>query len=414
MSRILLSAYCCIPNGGSEYDIGWNWAKCAAESGHEVVVLTRAFDRNRIEAALEGENSVQFIFHDLSPFVQRLYHLPFGNYLYYLFWQYSAARRAAELHKIRKFDRVQHITWGSLRVPSFMGRLKIPFIFGPVGGGEDTPPQLRRGLGWQGRAKDAARRISNGLLSLDPLMRATYESANEILVTTSETLEKIPEHYRHKARVQPAVGIDVGAMTAKWSSHPQRRLGTDKRKLRALYAGRLLPWKGLHLALRAISMARSDGRPVELTVIGKGPDEARLKNLAERLDLGDSVKWVPRVTRTELLRILTDFDLLLFPSLHDSGGMVVLEALGCGLPVICLDRGGPSLFVDQSCGRVVSTRSRDEGSVVEQIAMFLLELANDRNLLAQLSASARQRAGFFTWENHVRTVYAESSLALAD
>jgi hypothetical protein len=91
MSRILLSAYCCIPNGGSEYDIGWNWAKCAAESGYEVVVLTRAFDRNRIEAALDGENSVQFVFHDLSPFVQRLYHLPFGNYLYYLFWQYSGA-----------------------------------------------------------------------------------------------------------------------------------------------------------------------------------------------------------------------------------------------------------------------------------------------------------------------------------
>jgi glycosyltransferase involved in cell wall biosynthesis len=414
MSRILLSAYCCIPNGGSEYDIGWNWVKCVAASGHEVTVFTRTFDRNRIEAALGSEKGVQFVFHDLPPFLQRLYRLPFGNYVYYLLWQHTAARRAAELHTAKKFDQVQHITWGSFRVPSFMGKLGIPFVFGPVGGGEDTPRRLRGGLGWRGRTKDALRRISNSLLSIDPLMRSTYKSAREILVTTPETLEKIPRKYRWKARVQPAVGIDAGNTRHKSTNVAFGYGRTKRKKMRALYAGRLLPWKGLHLALRAIAKACAGGQHVELTLIGSGPDEARLKRLAQRLGVGECVRWVPRVTRAELLRILSDFDVLLFPSLHDSGGMVVLEALSCGLPVICLDLGGPSLFVDQSCGRVVSTTAQDERGVVEQIAKFLSELATDRNLLEQLSESARQRAHSFTWETHVRAVYAESPLALVD
>jgi glycosyltransferase involved in cell wall biosynthesis len=121
--------------------------------------------------------------------------------------------------------------------------------------------------------------------------------------------------------------------------------------------------------------------------------------------------WMPREA---LLSIVTDFDLFLFPSLHDSGGMAVLEALSLGLPVVCLDLGGPSEFVNDSCGRVVSTSDADESRVVAQIAEFVFELTEDPRKLKQLSEGARKRANSFTWEANVRNVYGESLLLQAD
>lgn len=407
---ILLSAYSCAPDAGSEQGIGWNWAQSIAATGQDLVVITRAVNRTRIEChGRKTPANLEFVFHDLPAPLQAIYKLPLGNYLYYILWQYTAAKRAAELHRTKHFDQVQHITWGSFRAASFMGELGIPFTFGPVGGGEDTPWPFRKGLGWRGRMWDQLRRLSNDLLALDPLMRATYSSATEILATTRETLEKIPPAYRVKARVQPAAGIDFSHPSFGRAKQPSFGGGT----LRMLYVGRLLPWKGLHLALKSLAMLGPDREAVRLTVIGTGHDEARLRRMAARLRVSENVEWIPWMSREELLRILPDFDLFLFPSFHDSGGMAVLEALRSGLPVICLDLGGPAIFVDETCGRVACTSTGDERAVVEQIAGFISELRRDPNKLQRLAHGARGRANAFAWDAYVRAVYGECLISQA-
>ena len=116
--KILLSAYSCLPHAGSEPGIGWSWAEGIARFGHQVFVITRANKREVIEEECRRRaiQNPHFIFHDLSPAVQKLYKLPFGNYAYYTLWQYSAAKRAAQVHASEQFDQVQHITWGSFRL----------------------------------------------------------------------------------------------------------------------------------------------------------------------------------------------------------------------------------------------------------------------------------------------------------
>jgi glycosyltransferase involved in cell wall biosynthesis len=404
--RILLSAHSCAPSVGSEPGIGWNWAQAIAAEGHRVTVITRAVNRARIEALCRGEcRNPEFVFHDLSPVTQKLYKLPLGNWIYYLLWQYTAAKRAVELHRAEKFDQVQHITWGSFRAPSFMGRLGIPFVFGPVGGGEDTPKLLRKGMGWRGRFWDFLRRLSNRLLALDPFMRCTFADASMVLAATRETLRQIPSAYRQKARVQPAAGVIPIAVQNRSSTRPLGPYQERRAALEILNVGRLVPYKGLHLALRALAALGEKRMAVRFTVIGSGYDAPRLKRMARRLNLGDCVRWIPWMPREDLLRTVSDFDLFLFPSLHDSGGMAVLEALSSGLPVVCLDLGGPSEFVDDTCGRVVRTSGADEGRVVADIAASLAEFLEDRSKLKRLSKCASERAKSFTWEEHVRNVY---------
>jgi glycosyltransferase involved in cell wall biosynthesis len=413
--KVLLSAYSCAPHAGSEPAIGWNWAHSIAAGGHEVVVITRATNRASIQSLDQSPSSnPKFVFHDLPSLAQKMYKLPLGNYLYYLLWQYTAANRAVELHRSNKFDQVHHITWGSFRAPSFMGKLGIPFVFGPVGGGEDTPIKLREGMGWRGRLWDSLRRLSNSLLRIDPFTRSTYADATEILTTTPETLRKIPAAYRPKARVQSAAGINPDIHQNRSTRGVVRSFQEGGAILQVLYVGRLLPWKGIHLALRALARLGEKRSLVCLTAIGGGYDAPRLKRIARRLNLGASVKWMPWMPRKDLLRIVPDFDLFLFPSLHDSGGMVVLEALSVGLPVICLDLGGPSAFVDDGCGRIASTSGADENGVIEQIAAFLSEFLADPGKLMGLAENAQRRANSFTWEAHVRSVYGKSLVLQAD
>jgi glycosyltransferase involved in cell wall biosynthesis len=408
--KVLLSAYSCLPGDGSlaEPGIGWNWAQCIAANGHDVVVMTRAVNQGKIEMFAESHSvePARFVFHDLSPLWQQIYKLPFGNYVYYFLWQYTAAERALKLHRTERFDRVQHITWGSFRVPSFMGRLNIPFTFGPVGGGEDTPKNLRRGLGWQGRLWDSLRRLSSALMA--PSMVFTYATATEIVTTTAETLSKIPAKYRHKGRSQQAVGINRDSILPLSQEFLQNPASRSSSRLELLYVGRLLPWKGLHLILKALALLNGSNSNLHLTVIGSGTDLPRLQNLSRRLKVDGIVSWVPWMPREELIHVYSQFDLFTFPSLHDSGGMVVLEALTFGLPVVCLDLGGPGVAVNDSCGRVIATVGRSEDQVVRAIAQFLTVMLADPSLLRRLSESARVHASTLTWQANVNSIYRSS------
>jgi glycosyltransferase involved in cell wall biosynthesis len=408
--KVLLSSYSCLPDAGSEPGIGWNWAKEIAACGHEVVVITRAVNQQKIQRVIKRDSvqNPRFVFHDLSEPIQKLYSLPFGSYAYYVLWQYTAAKRAAREHATEKFDQVQHITWGSFRLPSFMGRLGVPFVFGPVAGGEDTPKKLRAGLGFRGRAWDGFRRLSNILLTCVPGVKGTYAQATEIVATTNETYREIPARYRDKTRVQQAVGIDSESLELLTHGGSTQASATQPRRLNLLFVGRLLPWKGLHIGLKALAALDARIGEVHLTIVGSGSDESRLKRLAKRLKISESVSWIPWMTRETLLKLYVEHDLLLFPSLHDSGGMAVLEAMSLGLPVLCLDLGGPGVSVDNTCGRVFDTEGCTEEDLVKSISDYLSQVLADRSVLKPLADGARRRASSLSWKAIVSRTYSLS------
>ena len=98
----------------------------------------------------------------------------------------------------------------------------------------------------------------------------------------------------------------------------------------ALFVGRLLPWKGVAIAVRAIA----DAPGWHLLIVGKGTDERRLR-VVRRLGVGDRVRFLGWLERDEVLSVMREqADVFLFPSLREEAGMVVVEALTSGLPVI--------------------------------------------------------------------------------
>ena len=245
--KILLSAYACEPNKGSEPGVGWHWALEIARLGHEVWVLTRANNRAAIEAELTqppGMEGLHFIYYDLPAWAGWWKKGSRGIRLYYLLWQWGAYRLAKRLHAVERFDRVHHSTFVSVRQPSFMGNLGIPFIFGPVAGGERAPWRLRAGYGLRGWLLDALRDLANVLVRIDPLVRRTFKHAERIYVTSEQTLSLLPRKYRRKASVQLAIGIDATEMSSSSDQLPSSCAHRGNFSL--LYVGRLLYWKGMH------------------------------------------------------------------------------------------------------------------------------------------------------------------------
>jgi glycosyltransferase involved in cell wall biosynthesis len=402
MSRILLSAYACEPDKGSEPQVGWLWATELVAAGHEVWVITRTANREAIERRLQGGAIPRphFEYYDLPHWVRRLKRGGLGIYWYYGLWQWGAYRAARRLVQRVRFDRVQHVTFVGVRAPSFVGWLGLPFVLGPVSGGESVPRQLRADMPRRARLVEAIRDVANRLAGIDPLMRRSFRQAERIVVATEDSRKLVPLAFQHKCDVQ--LGVGLSGEYLGWTAPAVKPTCGP---LRLLFVGRLLEWKGVALALRALAAARDRGIDATFTIVGDGAARARLEHLTIELGLSPVVQWMKWVPHGELEVVYAAHDALLFPSLRDSGGMVVLEAMAHGLPVLCTDLGGPGVMVTERCGRVVRTAGRTASEVVTMLAESLCDLSRDRLLLRKLSRGARARAWDFDFRRVVTRLH---------
>lgn len=394
--KILLSAYACAPGLGSELGIGWNWAIGLARSGHDVWVLTRSWGRKSIEAACNAEPiaNLHFVYYDYPSWFWSVGVR--SQQLRYQVWQWCAFRTAAELQKQVKFDVIHHITFGVWRHHSLISLLGVPSVFGPVGGGEVAPFLLRRSFPLRSKLRELLRDVANWIASLDPLLRMDFRRAALIPCKTADTVRFIPEKFRQKCIVHSEIGAP--AIVTPLPRH-------DKSEFRVLFAGNLLAWKGVHLAVRAVAIAASRCPDIRFTIAGSGPEEHRLRKLVAMLGLEERVVWLGKIPQSELFELYAHSDAFLFPSLHDSGGSVVLEALSRGLPVVCLDLGGPAQFVDASCGRVIDTRAQTEEGVSSALADALCSLIENGELHSEVRKGALRKAEAFSWDNVIAGLY---------
>lgn len=337
----MMSAYACEPGKGSEPEVGWQWALQMSRF-HDVTVLTRTNNRRRIEAELprlKDRPVPQFLYHDLGPLLLQLKNR-IGTRPYYILWQRATRQLLAGHFRANKFDLIHHVTFASFRYPSNIWGHGVPCIWGPVGGIESIPAAL---LPW----RYPGPLFSEVLRNLDNLMQTTTLGvlrmralrSNLVLVSTRE-MQTAFAGVGIQSTLMPTIGLHTRDFPV-----PQRSVHRDP--LRLLYVGNLLPLKGLDFAIRAL---KASGTNARLTLIGSGPFRTHLEQLAGRLGLQDRVEFLGRVPREQALAAYQSYDVFLFPSLHDTGGYALIEAMANAMPVICLKTGGPETAVLDGCG----------------------------------------------------------------
>ena len=149
--------------------------------------------------------------------------------------------------------------------------------------------------------------------------------------------------------------------------------------------GKIITLKGVDLALKAL---KESGTDATLTLIGTGNYLGAARRLVKKLELSERVNFAGQVTRQEVLTAYGEYDVLLFPSLHDTGGYAVIEAMFNELPVICLDCGGPPVAVRNGCGFKVAVSSPK--AVVAGLADAIRFYHGDRQALLSHGKAARK------------------------
>jgi len=401
--KVLMSCYACEPDKGSEPGVGWNWALQAARFA-EVWVLTRANNRSAIEAELARDPvpNLHFVYHDLPRWARFWKRGSRGVHLYYYLWQLSAIPKIRHLHRTIGFDLGHHVTFVSFRFPSALALLGIPYIWGPVAGAERIPWRFYRELGLPGAIHEAAHQIHNRFARLDPLVRRTALNAAAILVVNEATQHALPGAVHQRCQIVSAIGINYEEVNGVACSQAADGL-------RLLFVGALVPRKGVQLALEAMARLDASRGPITLTVVGDGPERAKLQALASRLGIDDRVRFLGSLARSEVMQIYREHHVLVFPSLRDSGGFAVLEAMAAGLPVICLALGGPATLVTEDTGFRIPAHT--PGQVVKDLVSAIAYLRDNPEVRRQMGEAARLRTrNVFCWEQKgdiLRELYRE-------
>ena len=162
------------------------------------------------------------------------------------------------------------------------------------------------------------------------------------------------------------------------------------------FVGRLVPVKALPLLLKAMARLRREGMAVTLDVVGDGPMATPWRDEAAALDLANRVHWHGALPAAGVAEVMRRSHVFCLPSVRESGGAVLLEAMACGRPVIAMDFGGPAEVVDDAVGWKVAMP--DEATAIDGLAQALREAYRQPDEAARRGQRARQRVlDEYTW-----------------
>ena len=359
--HILLSAYACLPNAGTEPGNGWNWATQLADRGMRVHVLTVTDGREAIETyrARHPHPLVSFSYVAVPSSFRHT------SGMHYAMWQWLAVGVARALHRSTPFDLVHHVTYSSIHVPTQLWRLGLPTIFGPVGGGQVTPTPLLPAFGAHQRS-ERLRTAFTQLLPYSPWHRRWLGKKTLVLATNTATV-----------RLARSLGIQQvrawfdAALPQDFFTPAPRHFRETSQPLRLVWIGRMVPRKALPLTLDIL--ARTE-QPSTLTIIGDGLPADHIHNLIEERGLKDRVNWVGKLSREQVREAYLSHDALLFAGLRDSCPAQLVEAMGVGLPVITLDHHGAADLVPNGAG--IKVPVTDVNGVIHDMAAAIDRYAN--------------------------------------
>ncbi|MEM9507046.1 MAG: glycosyltransferase family 4 protein [Cyanobacteria bacterium P01_E01_bin.35] len=398
--KILISAYACKPNFGSEEGRGWNLSYHLTQMGHQVWVLTLADNQAAIEQelALQPMPNLNFIYISIPEWIKRYVRIPLGDFSWqsdYLGWQQRAYKIARQLDLEHEFDIVHHITWGSITAGSWLWRLDKTFIFGPVGGGQVAPPAFKKYFQDQWQKEGLRSFLFKKLAKFNFFSRQTISQADLVLATNRETYDLAQQLSARRVEMFLTCGLPEDYFS---QAIPTK---STSKELRLLWVGRFSMRKGLRLTLESLSKV-NNLIPVKMTIVGVSAANDYLAKwikefgLEKRVECKGSIPW--RAVKNEYL----NNDAFFFTSLRDSSALQLLEAMAQSVPIITLDLHGARDIVPDRAGIKVPVTNPTE--TVAALAQAVEYMYNHPQKRVEMGTVGYEFAKTQTWSRKALTV----------
>lgn len=272
-----------------------------------------------------------------------------------------------------------------------------PFLLGPVNGGVPFPEwfeeiAIKKTLNLSFLI-NIAKFVMPGYLE-------TYKRADKILAGSTFTLNMLKAKFALKDdRIDlfPENSISNEFLTV--AVRDKKNIG----KITLLFLGRLVAFKCPDILIEAVDRLNEKFKDkIQLIIVGDGQERPYLERKVQELQLGKLVTFVGWVHHEKTLEYYRQADIFCFPSIRESGGAVVLEAMACGLPCIVAKNGGIAEYVTEETGFRIEPLSREY--LIQELKNKIELLVDDQELRERMSAKCIERAWEFEWGHKSRKI----------
>ncbi len=422
--NILISTHELSPYLGSECAVGWNIVTRLGKY-HNITVLYAKSNQFGTQNYFEhvknyienyGEiTGVKFIeisqpkstvfISKINSFISKNHSIGFPPlyFLGYRLWQNKAYKVAVNLLAKEKFDIIHHLTSISFREPGSLWKINIPFIWGPCSGISNIPFSYLRENSFTGILIDFSRYINNNIIK-------TYSIKIHKVVKTSSLIycvSKSDFHYFDKLGHK-----NIKLMIETGTNVQENAVIIEKRNIiKILWIGRIDFYKGLHIFLQSLLKLSIDEYLINVEIVGEGPLKSKYEKFLINYNL-PFIKFIGILSQKEVFeRLAQDTDILVHTSFKEGTPHVILEALSCGVPVICHDAFGMTTAIDDKSGIKIPLSSPNIS--IDGFKNAILHLINHPEELQRLKEGAINRAKELSWDSMTKKIAEDyNSIAL--
>ncbi len=405
--RILYYSFSCAPCAGSDEGLGWLWP-FYMRNDHEVYVVTRKDRKPQIERYLKDQNitNMRFFYCDIPDWMNFYYKTGKGFLAYQKLWQYPAYGMIKKLHKKYQFDLIHHVSTTDFRLIGFVYKLDTHYILGPLGGAQQTPAYLRDYTKNNSR-EEKMRALINRLTISNPGYQKAINKADYIFLANKETYQYIYPYIKEKERCRLLLDIAIdkskispGEDTGRQKTDRKTDSIADQDKVMTfIWSGRMVYRKGLELLLDALDCIDRK-LPYKVVLCGEGPEMEHLKELSREKRLEGHISFTGQLTYEKMQENYDNADVFVFPSLRETSGTVLVEAMAHGLPVIALNQGGAALLISEKDGFLVSGGNRKD--YVIRMAEIIEECIRKPEIVRKKGLAASKKVfNDYTWERKI-------------
>lgn len=403
MIKVLVNAYACSPEMGSEPGMAWNW--CMNLAKHcELFIVTEGEFRDKIESIVptlpQGVN-MHFYYNPVPEKVRQMCwnQGDWRFYRYYKKWQENTAEIARDICSKEKIDILHQLNMIGFREPGYLWKISretnIPFVWGPIGGLKQFPMAYADGSSTKMKV---FLRIKNFLnkwqLKHDKRVDAALKQASLLISSIPDSYHAIKKYKKMESVIIPETGAFVQAN----ESFNKERFTKDC--LTILWVGKFDFRKKQDIALSALAKVSNINWTLKVFGTGNKTQVDAAKKLSSSLGIENKVQWLGNCPNAQIVKEMQNAGLFLFTSVNEDTSTVVLEAISNSLPILCFDTCGMSQVVTEDIGIKIPLTNPEQS--IKDFASKIDYLYHHREILAQMSENCPKRASELSWDNKAK------------
>lgn len=400
MLRILVSAYACSPEMGSEPGMAWNWCSNLAKYCTLYIITEGEFQDkiNKTLSSLPQGKNMHFYYNPVPDEVRRMCwnQGDWRFYKYYRIWQWQTYEIAQNICQHTHIDILHQLNMIGFREPGYLWKIpNVPFVWGPIGGLKQFPTAYLKGCGLKIK-------LFNRIKNLINIAQIKYDKrVDEAFKKASLLISSIPDSYNVIKKYKGLESIIIPE-TGCFETQENITHNYQEKTLRILWVGKFDFRKQLLLALRIINACQNSNLHLDIYGTGNIKQIQEAKKLVQTLHIEEFITWHGNQPNNIIIEAMRNAHLFLFTSINEDTSTVVLEAISNQLPVVCFETCGMGYVIDKTIGIKIPLSNPQQS--IRDFAKTINKLESNRSLLKEMSENCKKKRQELSWNSKTAKV----------